>query len=124
MIQKLEITGVHMDVDKKLHDYVTKKIGKLDHYMSRHVRESAHAEVFLKEAKIKAKKQLTCEVVLYLPKGTLTTKETTMNIFAAVDIVEAKLKNQLKKYKETHSSLRIHRRVILRLRRRPENRTL
>ncbi|HTE58491.1 MAG TPA: ribosome-associated translation inhibitor RaiA [Verrucomicrobiae bacterium] len=121
MIQKLEITGVHMDVDKKLHDYVTKKIGKLDHYMSRHVRESAHAEVFLKEAKIKTKKELTCEVVLHLPKDTLATKETTMNIFAAVDIVEAKLKNQLKKYKETRSNLRIHRRVLARLRRAPQN---
>lgn len=121
MIQKLEITGVHMDVDKKLHDYVTKKIGKLDHYMSRHVRESAHAEVFLKEAKIKTKKELTCEVVMHLPGNTLTTKETTMNIFAAVDIVEAKLKNQLKKYKETRSGLRIHRRVLSRLRRASQN---
>jgi ribosomal subunit interface protein len=117
MIQKLEITGVHLKVDKKLHDYTTKKIGKLDRYMSRHVRESAHAEIFLKEAKIKAKKECTCEVVLHLPKDTITTKETTMNIFAAVDIVEAKLKNQLKKYKETHDSARLHRRLISRLRR-------
>lgn len=118
MIRKLEVTGVHMDVDKKLHDYVVKKIGKLDHYLPRHARESAHAEVFLKEAKVKTKKERVCEVVLYLPKDTLMTKESTMNIYAAVDIVEAKLKNQLKKYKETHSSLRIHRRVLARLRRR------
>lgn len=117
MIQKLEITGVHMDVDKKLHDYVTKKIGKLDRYMSKHARTSAHAEIFLKETKIKAKKQCTCEVILHLPHATITTKETTMNMFAAVDIVEPKLKNQLKKYKETHGSLRIHRRVLMRLRR-------
>lgn len=118
MIQKLEITGVHFDVDPKLHAYVTKKIAKLDRYLPRHARESAHAEVFLKEAKIKAKKECTCEVVLHLPKTkTMTTKETTMNMFAAVDIVEAKLKNQLKKYKETHSSLRLHRRVLSKIRR-------
>lgn len=117
MIQKLEITGVHVDVDPKLHAYITKKIAKLDRYMPRHARESAHAEIFLKEAKIKAKKECTFEVVLYLPKTTLTTKETTMNMFAAVDIVEAKLKNQLKKYKETHSSLRIHRRILSKIRR-------
>lgn len=117
MIQKLEITGVHMKVDKKLHDYTVKKIGKLDRYMPRHARESAHAEVFLKEKKIKAKKECICEVVLHLPKETITTTEATMNIFAAVDIVEAKLRNQIKKYKETHSSLRIHRRVLSRLRR-------
>ena len=118
MIQKLEITGVHMDVDKKLREYVTKKIGKLDHYLPRHARESAHAEVFLKAAKAKNKKERTCEVVMYLPKEKLMTKESTINIYAAIDIVEAKLKNQLKKYKETHSTLGIHRRVLSRIRRR------
>lgn len=117
MIKKLDITGVHMEVSPDLKKYVVKKIAKLDRYMPKHARESAHIEVFLKEAKIKAKKECTCEVVMHLPKENLMTKETTMNIFAAVDIVEAKLKNQLKKYKETHSSLRIHRRVIAKLRR-------
>lgn len=118
MIRKLEINGVHMEVDKKLHDYTVKKISRLDRYMPRHARESAHAEVFLKEKKVKAKKECTCEVILHLPKETITMQETTMNIFAAVDIVEAKLKNKIKKYKETHSSLRLHRRVLHRLRRR------
>jgi putative sigma-54 modulation protein len=117
MIKKLDITGVHMEISPDLRKYVVKKIAKLDRYMPKHARESAHIEVFLKEAKIKAKKECTCEVVMHLPKENLMTKETTMNIFAAVDIVEAKLKNQLKKYKETHSSLRIHRRVIAKLRR-------
>jgi putative sigma-54 modulation protein len=117
MIQKLEINGVHMDVEKKLHDYVIKKIGKLDSYLPRHARESAHAEVFLKETTIKKKKQLTCKVVLQLPKESIIVEESTMNIFAAVDIVEAKLKNRIKKYKETHGSLRIHKRVLSRLRR-------
>jgi len=116
MIEKMEITGVHMEVDRKLREYVTKKIGKLDHYMPRHARPSAHAEVFLKEAKIKTKKECTCEVVMYLPKGTITTKESTMNIYAAVDIVEAKLKNQLRKYKETHDPQRLHRRLMNKLR--------
>jgi ribosomal subunit interface protein len=119
MIQKLEITGVHYKVDPKLHEYTAKKIGKLDRYLSKHARTSAHAEVFLKEAKVKAKKECTCEVVLRLPKDTVTVKDTTMNMFAAVDIVEAKLRNQLKKYKETHSSLKLHRRVLARLRRTP-----
>lgn len=118
MIQKLELNGVHMEIDKKLHDYTVRKISKLDKYLPRHARESAHAEVFLKEEMIKKKKQCSCEVVLHLPKETIRIEESTMNIYAAVDIVEAKLKNRIKKYKETHSSLRIHRRVISRLRRR------
>lgn len=117
MIQKLEINGIHADIDKKLYDYAEKKIGKLDRYMPRRVRESAHAEVFLKEKKIKTKKECTCEVVMRLPKETITVKETTMNMFAALDIVETKLKNQLKKYKDTHHSVRLRRRLIAKFRR-------
>ncbi len=116
---KLEITGVHTELDTKIKKYVTTKINKLEKYMPRHARESAHAEVFLKEKKIRAKKECACEVVLHLPKETIRIEETTINMYAAVDIVEEKLKNQLKKYKETHSSLRIHKRVISKLRRNP-----
>lgn len=114
---KLEINGVHTDLDAKIKKYVTAKINKVEKYLPRHARESAHAEVFLKERKVKAKKECTCEIVLHLPKDTIRIEETTMNMYAAVDIVEAKLKNQLKKYKETHSSLRIHKRVLAKFRR-------
>ncbi len=117
MIQKLEINGVHTVLTDDLKKYITKKIGKLDRYMPRHARESAHAEIFVKELSVKGKKQNVCEVVLHLPSSTMMTKEATINMFAAVDIVEAKLKNQLKKYKDTHNAHRIHRRVLLRLRR-------
>lgn len=117
MIKKLEITGIHYEVGPKLYEYVTKKIGKLDRYLPKHARESAHVEVILKEHKIKQRKECVCEVILHLPGENITVKESTINIYAAVDIVEAKLKNLMKKYKETHSSLRIHRRVLARLRR-------
>lgn len=117
MIQKLEINGVHTVLTDDLKKYISKKIGKLDRYMPRHARESAHAEIFVKELSQKGKKQNMCEVVLHLPGSVITTKEATINMFAAVDIVEEKLKNQLKKYKETHTSMRIHRRVLEKFRR-------
>ncbi len=101
---KITIEGIHTTVGDDLEKYVTKKITKLDKYIPRGARTSAHAQVLLKESKIKNKKQCTCEVVMHLPHDEFTTKETTMNIFAAVDIVEAKLKNHLRKYKETHST--------------------
>ncbi len=119
MIQKLNIDGVHVEVSDDLHKYVTQKIGKLDRYISRHARESAHAEVILKESKAKDKKSCTCEVIMYLPQETLMVSESTVNMFAAIDIVEAKLRNQLKKYKDTHSSLKLHRRILARFKRRP-----
>ncbi len=113
MIERLEINAIHTDVGDDLRKYVNKKIGKLDKYIPRQARESAHAEVKLKGSNSKGKKQYTCEVILTLPHGVITTKETTLNMFAAVDIVETKLKNQLKRYKGQHSVLRGHTRRLI-----------
>ncbi|HVX24650.1 MAG TPA: ribosome-associated translation inhibitor RaiA [Candidatus Saccharimonadales bacterium] len=117
MLQKFEIHGVHMTVDERLHKYVTKKIGGLDHYLSRHSRDSAHAEVYLKESAKKQIEHATCEVTLRLPHETIVIKEKALNMYAAVDIVEAKLKQQLKKYKDLHGSGKLHRKLMAKFRR-------
>lgn len=117
MIAKMEINGIHADVDNDLHKYVVKKLGHLDKYLPKHARESAHIEVKLKESKAKDKRKHTCEVILYLPHETLNAKETTLNIYAAVDIAEARLKSQIRKYKDIHTSPKFHRRLVRRLRR-------
>lgn len=121
MIKKLEISGVHTDVNDKLRKYVAKKIGRLDRYVPRANRPSVHAEVTLKELKVRDKNNCECDIVVYLPGEALAAKEATVNMYAAVDIVEAKLRNQLKKYKETHAATnpRLHQRVLQRLRRVP-----
>ena len=117
MINKLEINGVHTEVTDDLKKYVQKKIGRLDVYMPVAARESAHAEVKLKERKIKQRVECTCEVVLYLPQETINTKETTVNLFAAVDVVEEKLKNQIKKYKQTHGTGQLKHRILAKFKR-------
>jgi putative sigma-54 modulation protein len=118
MIKKFEIDGVHMDVGNDLKRYVTKKIGKLDKYIPRHARESAHVDVKLKEGKAKNKEQRTCEVILRLPHETIIVSETTINMFAAVDIVEEKLKNRLHKYKAKNGNPKLRQRLMSRLKRR------
>ncbi len=100
MIKKIDITGIHAEVEPDVAKYVKKKIAKLDGYMPKHARKSAHAEVKLKEEKVKTKKQSTCEVILYVPGEVIKAQETTVNMYAAIDIVEEKLKSQLRKYKE------------------------
>jgi putative sigma-54 modulation protein len=120
MIQKLEISGVHTDVDDKLRQYVSKKIGQLDRYLSRHSRLSAHAEVKLKEGKSKDKNRYSCEVILYLPHEVLRVEERTVNLYAAVDIIEEKVKQQLKKYKSLHEPAKLHSRVLSKLKRQTE----
>jgi ribosomal subunit interface protein len=118
MLQRIEIAGVHYTVDANLQKYVTQKLGNLDKYLPRASRQSTHLEVKFKESKAKDKKQCTCEVIMHAPHETMTVKESTLNMFAAVDIVEEKLKHQLKKYKDMQASHKLHRRVIARLRKR------
>lgn len=119
MITRLEITGVHMTVGKDLKKYVIRKIGRLDRFIPRANRESVRAEVKLKESKAKDKNERTCEVILHVPGETITIKEATVNMFAAIDIAETKLHHQLKKYKELHASPKLHQRVLARLKHRP-----
>jgi putative sigma-54 modulation protein len=118
MLQKFEVNGVHATVDARLRNYVNRKIGGLDRYISRHSRNSAHAEVHLKEAKSKDKNRFVCEVTMHLPHQTIVIKEKALNMYAAVDIVEAKLKQQLQKYKDLHGSGKFHRHLTARFRRR------
>lgn len=117
MIQKIEISGVHVTIDDELKKYITKKVGKLDSYMQRHVRTSAHAEVILKKSKAKDKAACSCEVVLKVPNEVLRAEETTLNFYAAVDIVEEKLKSQLKKYKTIHGNPKLRQRLTARFKR-------
>ncbi|HSX45605.1 MAG TPA: ribosome-associated translation inhibitor RaiA [Candidatus Saccharimonadia bacterium] len=118
MFQKFEVNGAHANVDKKLRAYVTKKIGGLDRYVSRHARKSAHAEVHLKEQKkVKDNNHCRCEVTVYLPHDTLVVKENGLNMYAAVDIAEAKLKTRLQKYKDLHGSGKLQRHLFGRFRR-------
>lgn len=117
MIKKLEINGVHMTVGDDLRKYVNKKIGGLEKYVPRHARKSVHVEVKLKEGKVKTREERTCEVVMHLPNDAFTVSETTINMFAAVDIVEEKLKKLLHKYKETHANPKLRQRLMARLKR-------
>ncbi len=101
MIDTLTITGIKYDVDEKTKKYVTKKIGALDRYLPRHARKSVKAVVRIEQIDQKDGNKYEVEVVLTVPEKTITAKDSTVNAMAAVDIVEAKLATQLRKYKET-----------------------
>ena len=113
MISQLEISGIHYEVSDELKKYITRKVGRLDKYTPRHARKSIKAEVKLSELKTKSDRN-QCEIILHLPEQQLTAKESTINMFAAIDIVETKIHSQLKKYKELHGGKKTDRRGILR----------
>jgi ribosomal subunit interface protein len=103
---KIDVSGVHITLEDDVKKYARKKVKRLERYVPKAVREAAHANVVLKESHAKNKRQFTCEIILVLPQERITVSESTLNMFAAIDISEATLKNRLKKYKETKVSER------------------
>jgi putative sigma-54 modulation protein len=116
MVQKLEISGEHFEIEENLRKYVTRKLGRLDRYMSKHARASAHLEVHMKEHKAKGQKLCVCTVTMHLPNGNINLKESTLNMYAAVDIIQVKLKQQIQRYKDLHATGKLHRRLFARAR--------
>ena len=100
MLTSIDITGVKYELDDTTKKYVIKKVGRLDRYLPRHARKSASADVKLRQINGDHGNKYEAEVILHIPEKILTAKDSTMNMLAAVDIVEAKLVTQLHKYKE------------------------
>lgn len=100
MISPINIVGFKVELDTDVKRYINKKIGRLDRYLPRHARQSVRAEVRLRDVNKDHGNKYECEVVLHLPSETVAAKDSTMNMFAAIDIVEQKLRNQLKRYKD------------------------
>lgn len=100
MIQSIAITGVKYDIDNTTQKYVMRKIGRLDRYLPRHARKSVTAEVKLKEVNRDYGNKYEAEIILHVPDKQLAAKDSTVNMIAAVDIVEAKIISQLRKYKD------------------------
>jgi len=104
MIGSITISGVKYEPDEATKKYVEKKIGRLDRFLPRHARKSVTAEVKLKEVNRDHGNKYEAEIMLHVPDRDLTASDSTVNMLAAVDIVEAKLVSQLRKYKDMHVS--------------------
>ncbi len=100
MIEAIDITGVKYELDAGTKKYVLRKIGRLDRYLPKHARKSVSASVKIKEVNREHGNKYEAEVILNVPDKTLTAKDSTVNALAALDIVEAKLVTQLRKYKQ------------------------
>jgi ribosomal subunit interface protein len=100
---KCDLTGRNFEIDDKLRDYVEDKLGGLEKYLPRHVRETAACNVIvIDDPNGREDNRFVCEAIMLVDGDQLVSREGTVNIYAAVDIVEAKMKAQLAKYKEKH----------------------
>ncbi len=102
MIDSIDISSKRYDVDETTRKYVIKKIGRLDRYLPRHARKSATADVRLRQINGDHGNKYEAEVVFNIPDKRITVVDSTVNMLAAIDIIEAKLVTQLRKYKDAN----------------------
>lgn len=101
MITSIDITGIKFDVDERTRKYVMEKVGRLDRFVPPHARKTMAADVKLRQVNEDHGNKYEAEIILQVPEKVITAKDTTLNMMAAVDIVEAKLVAQLRKYKDS-----------------------
>ncbi len=98
---KCELAARNYEIDDKLREYVDEKLGALDKYLPRSMRENVFAAIMLEEDPSgREDNRFACEVVLTIGGKSMVSREGTVNMYAAIDIVEAKLKAQVGKFKQ------------------------
>lgn len=99
MISQIEITGNKYEIDENTRKYAEKHIGKLDKYLPRHAKKSANARVVISEINGAHDNKYEVEAILNVPDKTIVAKDQSSNVLAAIDIVEAKIESQIRRYK-------------------------
>ncbi len=95
---KVFTQSVNFTADKKLLDYIEKKIEGLEKFHDKIV----DAEVFLKVQKTSEKENKITEVKINIPGNELMVKKVTKTFEEGVSIAVDSLKRSLKKSKEKH----------------------
>ena len=100
MINKIDISGSNYKVEDSLKKYITKKIGKLDRYLPRGNKKDVVAKVVVTEASRDHGNKYELSVAMEIPGGkVISAKDDCSNIYAGIDIIEAKLAGQIRRFK-------------------------
>lgn len=99
MTTPTNITGIAYKIDVPTRKYITKRLSQIDRYLPRQVRKSVSADVKLRQINHDNGDKYQVEIKLNLPGKTIVAKDSSSHILAAVDIVEAKVYSQLRRYK-------------------------
>jgi putative sigma-54 modulation protein len=113
---KCELTARNFELDEKMKEYTEEKIGNLEKYLPRSSRDAITAFVVLEDDPSgREDNRYVCEAIVNIGSTKMVSREATVNFYAAIDIVEAKLKAQLAKYKSKRSLLPRRGRMLGRL---------
>ncbi len=116
MTNSINIRTVRLTADEATLKYVRKKIGKLDKFFPRSFRDDVKIEVTLKEVNRGHGNKYEASIAIRGPHGkTFRASDSTLNILAAIDIVEAKLVSTLRSYKSENQTVKLHQKVFARV---------
>ena len=100
MIDKIELSGSNYKVSESFHKYVTKRIVKLDRFLPRGNKKDVIAKVVVTEIDRAHGNKYEISASMEIPGGkVISAKDECSNVFAGIDILEAKLKGQIRRYK-------------------------
>lgn len=108
MIEKIDISGSNYKPEESFKKYATKRIGKLDRYLPRGNKKDVVAKIVVTEVNRAHGNKYEISANLEIPGGkVISAKDECSNVFAGVDILEAKLTGQIRRFKiESNPHLR------------------
>ncbi|MBQ3473938.1 ribosome-associated translation inhibitor RaiA [Candidatus Saccharibacteria bacterium] len=100
MIDKIDISGNGYKIEESFKKYVEKRIGKLDKYLPKGSKKDVIVKTIVTEIGKSKGEKYEISVAMDIPGGkVIAAKDECSNVFAGVDLVEAKLTSQIRRYK-------------------------
>ena len=100
MIDKIEISGNKYKVEESFRKYAIKRIGKLDRYLPRGSKKDILAKIVVTEVDRAHGNKYEISAAMEIPGGkVIAAKDESSNVYAGIDIIEAKLMAQIRRYK-------------------------
>jgi putative sigma-54 modulation protein len=93
---EINVQSIHFDADRKLLEFIEKKVSKLDHYFNQILR----AEIYLKLEHTVNEANKVFEIKLAIPGTDLFCKEHAPTFEAATDLAMECVKSQISKHKD------------------------
>lgn len=102
----IKLSSRKYEIDDSLRKYVQKKLGRLDKYMPKDHKAIGMAVEIFRDPSGKEDNKYKVTAVLEVPGPDIVAETATINPHSAIDIVEQKLRLQIKKYKDKNSPRR------------------
>jgi len=100
MIDNIEVSGIKYKIEEQVRKYVVKRLGHLDKFLPKRNRKDVVMRVVIKQVNRPHGNKYEISVAVDVPGGKMmTAKDEAGNVFAGVDILEAKLRGQVRKFK-------------------------